>query len=142
MASIRLCLDSSLLVGYLRNREPEATATVQALQRYPCYITSITVYEILFGAARAKRQVDENRLLAPFAVLPLDEQSARLAAHLHDELIRRNADIGIKDVLIAAICLSHGVRLLTANYEHFQRVSALHVLRPDEVLQSGHPFDS
>ncbi|MCS6847731.1 MAG: type II toxin-antitoxin system VapC family toxin [Anaerolineae bacterium] len=141
MESIRLCLDSSLLIGYLRNREPEASATVHALRRYPCYVASITVYEILFGAARARRQIDENKLLAPFVVLPLDEKSARLAAHLHDGLIRQNADIGIKDVLIAAICLSHGVALLTANYEHFRRVSPLHVLRPDEILTSDHPSD-
>lgn len=53
---------------------------------------------------------------------------------MDDELIRRNQDIGVKDVLIAAICLERSLPLLTLNERHFSRVSGLKVLTPDTLL--------
>jgi len=51
---------------------------------------------------------------------------------LHDALIRRNEDIGVKDVLIAAACLVNDVPLLTSNEHHFRRVPELTVITPSE----------
>lgn len=67
-------------------------------------------------------------------ILPVDESAARHAATLHDELIRRNQEIGVKDVLIAAICLEHDLPLLTLNDRHFARVTGLTVLTPETFL--------
>jgi predicted nucleic acid-binding protein len=63
----------------------------------------------------------------------LDIAAARRAAQLHGELIRHNKDIGIKDVLIAAICLEHKLPLLTLNQQHFGRVPNLTVVTPAEI---------
>ena len=68
-------------------------------------------------------------------VLSLNDASARRAARLHADLISRNQDIGIKDVLIAAICLEHDLPLLTANDRHFSRVSDLAVIKPVELMR-------
>ena len=65
--------------------------------------------------------------------LPLDITAARRAAQLHDQLIRHNQDIGVKDVLIAAICLEHELPLLTLNERHFERVSGLTVVTVEEL---------
>lgn len=67
-------------------------------------------------------------------IVPLDETSARRAATLHDQLIRRNEDIGVKDVLIAAMCLTHSLPLLTLNEKHFSRVPELQTLTPDNFI--------
>jgi predicted nucleic acid-binding protein len=64
-------------------------------------------------------------LLEPLRILALDEQSAKIAASLHADLISTNQDIGVKDVLIASICLRHEMTLLTANIRHFSRISNL-----------------
>ncbi|GAK59512.1 PilT protein domain protein [Candidatus Vecturithrix granuli] len=61
-------------------------------------------------------------------VLPLDKGSAKRAATLHDKLIRQNQDIGLRDVLIAAICIEHHIPLLTINEKHFSRVSGLQMI--------------
>ena len=71
-------------------------------------------------------------------VLPLDEPSARRAAALHDHLIRNNSDIGIKDVLIAAICLENSAPILTLNRKHFARVPGLIVLSVEDVANGPH----
>jgi len=99
-----------------------------------CYITAISAYEILFGAARAKRQIDRESLLGVTNILPFSYAAAQLAAQLHADLIHRNSDIGIKDVLIAAICLENQLPLLTSNTRHFSRVPNLQVIAVEEFI--------
>ncbi len=84
--------------------------------------------------ARAKKQIGEDALLGMLTILPFDDDAARRAAKLHDVLIRRNEDIGVKDVLIAAICLEHALPLLTLNERRFARVPELQVVTPDSLL--------
>ncbi|OQY99553.1 MAG: hypothetical protein B6D41_01320 [Chloroflexi bacterium UTCFX4] len=132
----RLCLDTSILIAYLKGREPGAAAMQRAVKESACYITSITVYELLFGVARAQKQIGEQALLGLMIILPLDEVAARRAASLHDDLIRRNQEIGVKDVLIAAICLEQNLPLLTTNERHFVRVPSLNVLTPETLLSN------
>jgi len=67
-----LCLDTSALIAFLKGREPAATVVAQAVQKYRCAVTAVTVYEILFGIARAQREVGEEELLGVLDILPLD----------------------------------------------------------------------
>lgn len=114
--------------------KPGAAAVERAVRELDCFVTVITTYELLFGVARARRQIGEEALLGVMQTLPLTTNVARRAAQLHDELIRHNQDIGIKDVLIAAICLEHELPLLTMNERHFGRVPGLRVLTPADIL--------
>jgi tRNA(fMet)-specific endonuclease VapC len=134
MDDVSLCLDTSVLIAYLKGRESGASAVEQAIKNRACYVTAITVYELLFGVARIKRKIGEDVLLEAMTVLPFDDGAARRAATLHADLISRNDDIGIKDVLIAAICLEHSLPVLTLNERHFSRVPQLQVLTPDAFL--------
>ncbi len=79
-----LCLDTSALIAFLKGREPAATAVSRAIQENACYATAITAYELLFGLARAQRQIGEEELLGGLIIAPLDETAARHAAVLHD----------------------------------------------------------
>jgi tRNA(fMet)-specific endonuclease VapC len=137
MATTRLCVDTGLLIAFLKGREPGASALAKAVRELDCCITSITAYEMIFGVARAKKEIGEAALLSTLTVLPFGSREAERAAYLHDELIRRNQDIGIKDVLIAAICLQHDVTLLTFNKSHFARVPGLRILEPETFLKGA-----
>lgn len=132
MADTRLCLDTDVLIAFLKGREPGASAVEKAVKEYTCFVTAVTAYELLFGVARAKKMIGEDTLLSVMTVVPFDEFSARRAAHLHDELIRKNADIGIKDVMIAAIYLENSLTLLTQNQRHFSRVPSLSLFNADQ----------
>jgi predicted nucleic acid-binding protein len=137
MGRSRICLDTGVLVAYLKGREPGAAAVEEAVKEQDCFVTSITVYELLFGVARAKREIGEQALLETMTVVPLDDAAARRAASLHADLIGQNQDIGIKDVFIAAICLEHSLSLLTPNVRRFIRVQGLRVLTPPNLLPVG-----
>ncbi len=129
-----LCLDTSVLIAYLKDRQPGASAVRRAIQERVCYITTISVYELLFGLARSHKQIGEEDLLGLMSVAAFDEPAARRAANLHADLVQRNQDIGVKDVLIAAICLEKSLPLLTTNDRHFGRVPELQVLAPNALL--------
>ena len=129
-----ICLDTSMLIAYLKGREPGASAVEYVVKRFQCYVTAITVYELLFGVARARKEIGEDALLGIMTVVPFDGPAARRAAQLHNELIQRNQDIGIKDILIAACCLEQSLTLLTANERHFSRVPQLIVVTPEVLL--------
>jgi predicted nucleic acid-binding protein len=129
----RLCIDTGPLIAFLKDRDPGAAAVEHAVRTLDCFVTVITAYELLLGVARTRRQIGEDALLGSLQSLPLNIAAARRAAALHDELIRHNQDIGIKDVLIAAICLEHQLPLLTLNQQHFGRVPGLTVVTPTEI---------
>ena len=134
MGDSRLCLDTGVLIAYFKGREPGASAVEKAVKEHACYVTSITVYELLFGVARAKKEIGEQALLGIMTVLPLNDAAARRAADLHAGLISRNQDIGVKDVLIAAICLEHTLSIFTTNERHFSRVRGLKVITPTQLM--------
>lgn len=135
MAGLRLCIDTDNLIKYLKNREPGASAVRKAVKEYECFVTAITVYELYFGVEYSKRMEGEEEALGLLTVLPLDEGASKLAAKIHVDLIRRNLDIGIKDVLVASICLQNDVPLLTSNEKHFSRVPNLVVVTPEKLLR-------
>lgn len=130
----RLCIDTGVPIRYLRGQDPSASALERAVRESDCSIISITAYEILFGLARSQRSIGEEDLLDVLAILPFDLAASRCAASLHDDLIRRNQDIGVKDVMIAAICLSNDLPLLTLNAKHFERVVGLVVVSPENFI--------
>lgn len=136
MDDSRLCLDTDVLIAYLKGREPGASAVEKVVKEYACYVTSITVYELLFGVARAKKEIGEQALLGIMTILALSDVAARRAANLHADLVGRNQDIGIKDVFIAAICLEHAIPILTANERHFSRVCGLKVITPSQLISA------
>jgi tRNA(fMet)-specific endonuclease VapC len=134
MVNTQLCLDTNTLIDYLKAREPGASAVEKAVKEYNCCVTSITVYELLFGVARAKQEIGEQALLGVMTILPFNDAVAKRAATLHAELISQNQDIGIKDVFIAATCLEQAMPILTANEKHFSRVTGLEVITPVEIM--------
>jgi tRNA(fMet)-specific endonuclease VapC len=137
MDRTQLCLDTNVLIDYLKGREPGASAVERAVKEYDCYVTATTVYELLFGVARAKKEIGEQALLGVMSVFPFDGGVAKRAAELHVELIGKNQDIGIKDVFIAATCLEEDVPLLTANERHFSRVPELTVITPVVLMNEA-----
>ena len=125
MDASRYCLDTNVLIDFLRNREPGASAVEKVVKEAECFVAAVTVYELLFGVARARKEIGEEALLGGMAVLPFDGIVAETTASLHAFLIRTNHEIGVKDVFIAATCLAHDIPVLTSNKRHFLRVPGL-----------------
>jgi tRNA(fMet)-specific endonuclease VapC len=103
-----------------------ATAYRQAFSRYT--ISAVTFMEVVRGYQKKQATRQLQKFLTDIAteeVIPFDRADAELAGRIAGELQRTGHSIGLADPMIAAIALTHGLELVTANTAHFQRVQDL-----------------
>jgi predicted nucleic acid-binding protein len=73
----RILIDTTMIIKYLRARRRSNTTFAKAIARYNrCFLSTITVYEVEFGAARVGRMSDLYTILPVVEVLALDQQIA------------------------------------------------------------------
>lgn len=128
MGNSSIVVDTDIIIDYLKKRQPGAELLKNAYRKHRIHITSITVYELLYGVQKSGKTALINRLLRYVTVVPLDEAAAREAAAIHYALKSKGMDIGVKDSFIAGICEAHNMPLLTRNVKHFNRISGLQLL--------------
>lgn len=94
-------------------------------------VSIVTVAELYEGVYRAANPALHEQYLLRFlsdkTSLPLTDDICRLFGEHRAELRQRNELIGDLDLLIAVICLHHGLTLLTPNRRHFERVRGLRI---------------
>lgn len=92
-------------------------------------ISDVVLYELLFGAEKSARPVenrtDVERFAARLSVLPFDSAAAAHTANIRATLEQRGAPIGSYDVMIAGHARSRGLIVVTGNLREFDRVDGL-----------------
>lgn len=123
-------IDTSVVIHAERTGVSLATLVGRELEE--CFISVITLSELLHGLARAtsprirrERQIFLEDTLADLKVLPIDEEVAKLHASLTADLGMRGAMIGVNDSWIAATCLRHRHEIVTLNVGELSRVPGL-----------------
>ncbi|MFW6012455.1 MAG: type II toxin-antitoxin system VapC family toxin [bacterium] len=120
-----ILVDSDVFIDALRGREPSRSKIADGLEEGTLVTTTVTAFELLSGARSTKQAERIDALLAPLELLPFDEDASRAAAGARRELEARGETIGMGDYLIAGICLSRALPLLTRNRNRFDRVPGL-----------------
>jgi len=118
-------VDSDILIDALRGREPSRTRVAEGLKAGTLATTAITAFELRSGVRTTKQEEEIEDLLAPLSILAFDEDASRAAATARRELEGRGETIGMGDYLIAGVCLSRALPLLTRNRHHFDRIPGL-----------------
>lgn len=124
-------IDASILIeaerGTLR-LEPH----VARHQDEECFLSVITASELLHGAhrapqpeTRARRTAFVEGIIERFPVLPVNLSTARTHAQIWAELRQAGSIIGPHDMWLAATCIAHGLKIVTANIREFGRVPGL-----------------
>ncbi|KAA2212917.1 tRNA(fMet)-specific endonuclease VapC [Teichococcus oryzae] len=125
---LRNMLDTNLCIRLLRDR-PQGLRPRFNVEADTLCITTITLTELLYGAARSARPNEHRREVEAFArrlaVLPFDEDAAAHAGDIHADLARRGCLIGPYDILIAGHARSRGLVVITGNLGEFRRVEGL-----------------
>jgi tRNA(fMet)-specific endonuclease VapC len=125
---LRNMLDTNLCIRLLRDRpqglKPRFNAEADSLS-----ISTITVTELLRGAAKSARPAENRReverLAARLSVLSFDENAAAHAGEIYADLERKGNLIGPYDILIAGHARSRGLVVITGSLGAFRRVEGL-----------------
>lgn len=128
---MRYLLDTNTIIYTLKSRPPEVAARFAELQAGDLCISSISLAELLFGAAKSQFPAKALAAISEVAeildVAPFDEAAARAYGPIRAELERLGRPIGALDTLIAAHALSLDATLVTHNLGEFRRVPGLRV---------------
>ena len=94
-------------------------------------ISTVTLGELLFGAARSARPAEHRRQVERFTerltVLQFDAHAASHFADIRASLSARGEIIGGYDMMIAGHARSRGLTVVTHNLREFGRVRGLQV---------------
>lgn len=124
-------LDTNAWILHLKN--PGGAIEHRLNQMLPgnILLCSVVKAELWHGAYKYGRS--ERRLLAlqtlfqPFKSLPFDDAAAAQYGMIRYHLENRGQIIGPNDLKIAAICLVHGVTLVTGKSAEFSRIDGLNL---------------
>ena len=120
--------DTDVIIDFFSGIDPAASAIEQLIDQNRLALTSITVFELYAGIIGKKRikQIDDLTTIVP--VFPLEAQHSYTAAEIYNELKKKGNLIGNQDILIAGICITHDIPIITRNTSHFSRISRLRML--------------
>ncbi|HEX3421782.1 MAG TPA: tRNA(fMet)-specific endonuclease VapC [Sphingomicrobium sp.] len=125
---LKYLLDTNLCIRVLRDR-PQGLRERFNADASSLSISSIILYELLFGAAKSARPVENRHAVEAFSarlgVLDFDADAAAHAGEIRADLERRGTPIGGYDVLIAGHARSRGLVVVTGNLAEFRRVEGL-----------------
>lgn len=96
------------------------------------YCSAVSVGELFRGAFRSPgrdRHMTniENRVLPAVTILPYDIVTAREYGRIAALLESRGRRLADADLQIAATALQHGLKLVTGNIRHFQRIPGVEI---------------
>jgi tRNA(fMet)-specific endonuclease VapC len=125
---LRNMLDTNLCIRVLRDRPAGLRPRFNTEAETLC-ISTITLTELLHGAARSAKPVENRqeveRMAARLTVLDFDRRAAEHAGEIYAELGLRGELIGPYDILIAGHARSRGLVVITGNLAEFRRVAGL-----------------
>ncbi len=125
---LKYLLDTNLCIRVVRDRPLGLRARFNA-EASSLSISSVVLYELLVGAAKSARPVENRHAVEAFAarleVLDFDAEAAAHAGEIRADLEREGRSIGSYDLLIAGHARSRGLVVVTGNLAEFRRVEGL-----------------
>lgn len=121
-------LDTNLCIRVLRDRPRGVRERFNSEAAALC-ISSVTLAELLYGAARSARPTETRQAVENFGarleILAFDGRAADHYADIRADLERRGQVIGPYDLMIAGHARSRGLTVVTGNLHEFERVTGL-----------------
>ena len=123
--------DTNIVVFCLRGKSPAAMRRLHALSASEVFIPSQVLAELLLGAAKSAKPVENRQavesFVKPFALLWPTRATVERYVSIRADLESKGTVIGEADFWIAAAALTQGEVLVTNNVGEFSRVPGLTV---------------
>ena len=126
-------LDTNI-VSELVRRTPDSKVISRLNAEPPAshFISSVTIFELRFGAARSVKPASlwarvQRDNVSRFQVLPFTEPDALAAADLLAPLVAGGKNLALQDIWLAGVAFSRNLTFVTRNRKDFDRVTGLKV---------------
>jgi len=127
-------VETDWAVHWLRGNE-HILARLSALRKWGLGLSIISLAELHAGVYRSTDVSEAREALEDFlslvTILGVNEEICQIFGEENARLRRDGQIIEDFDLLIAATCLHHNLKLLTNNRRHFQRVQGLEIISAD-----------
>lgn len=128
MTKKKYLLDTNICIFFLQGKYG-VKEKIQKAGRKNCYISEITIAELLYGAAYSnseKHRHDVEILLESLTVVPIYD-SLPTYATTKAYLRREGQMIEEFDMLIGSSAVHHGYVMVTENVDHFKRIPGIEI---------------
>lgn len=122
-------LDTNIIIYFMKNQYPYLTGRLLSYNPADMLLSSITVFELEYGAEKSnwggRTRNNLAMFLAPFTILPFDTGDAVLAGKIRGYLEKKGRKIGSYDLQLAAQGVARGLTIITHNTSEFGRVPGI-----------------
>ena len=122
-------LDTNICLYVLKNSYPALTEKVFSFNPSQIAMSSVTVFELEYGAAKSNwGERTRHRLgqfIAPFTILSFDSDDAVTAGRIRGFLEKQGNIIGPYDYQIAAQGITKRLTVVTHNIREFERIPGI-----------------
>lgn len=126
---MRYLLDTNICIYLIKRRPESVLQRFTAEKRGDIAISSVTVYELAYGADKSDEKERSHialaHFLSPLTILPFDDQDAFEAGAIRADLAKAGRPIGPYDLQIAGQARRRGLILVSNNLREFERVEGL-----------------
>jgi tRNA(fMet)-specific endonuclease VapC len=126
---MKYLLDTNICIYIIRHHPPQVIDRLKSCEIGDVAVSSITLAELEYGAAKSSRPEQNREALLSFAspleILSFDDQAALHYGEMRDGLQRSGQSVGAMDLLIAAHARSIPLTLVTYNTREFAGVPRL-----------------
>lgn len=124
-------LDTNICIFALKDKFPALKKKLLTVHPDEIAVSSITVFELEYGAAKSKwgdktREV-LRQFLSSYEILPFTVEDAEVCGQIRAALTAAGTPIGAYDVMIAAQGAARNLTVVTNNTGEFSRVPGLHL---------------
>ena len=120
-------LDTNICIYAMNGRHPNLNEHLLSISPNRIFVSSITVGELEYGAAKShwgeRTRELMHAFLANFTILPFTEEDAVLFGRFRAHLAASGTPIGAYDVMIAAQGVARNLTVVTHNTGEFSRIS-------------------
>jgi len=124
-------VETDWAVHWLRGRE-DIIHKLRQFQEQGIGLSVISLAELYTGIYYSTDVIKAGEKLDGFlsfvSILGMNQEICRIFGKENSRLRKDGRIIGDFDLLIAATCIHHGLKLLTNNRRHFQRVEGLEII--------------
>lgn len=121
-------LDTNICIYIINERSAQVLQRVIQAGRESLAISTVTVAELAFGAAKSTRPDSRAKLenfLSKFPIVDWDQDAAWIYGNVRKALEIKGQRIGERDLLLACQALALDATMVTNNTREFERVEGL-----------------